>query len=75
MPKIKLDDAEYNTEDLSERGHATLNSLQFLEIQLHKLKSEVAIYKTAQRVYLDTLKSEIKKSNIEPLSLTAKTKK
>ena len=75
MPKIKLDDAEYNTEDLSKRGHATLKSLQFLEIQLHKLKSEVAIYKTAQQVYLDTLKSEIKKSNIEPLSLTAKTKK
>lgn len=75
MPKIKLDDAEYNTEDLSERGHATLKSLQFLEIQLNKLKNEVAIYQTAQRAYVDTLKGEIKKTNIEPLALEAKTKK
>jgi hypothetical protein len=31
MPKITVDDIEYNTEDLSDNGKAQLASLQFLE--------------------------------------------
>ena len=68
MPKIKLDDIEYNTEDLSERGQATLKSLQFLEVQLQKLKSEIAVYQTAQRTYVAALKAEIQQSGIEPIA-------
>ena len=30
MPKITIDDMEYNTEDLTENGRAQLASLQFL---------------------------------------------
>ena len=33
MPKITVDDIDYNTEDLSENGKAQLASLQFLEMQ------------------------------------------
>ena len=65
MPKIKLDEIEYNTEDLSERGQATLKSLQFLEMQ--KLRNEIAVYQTAQQTYVAALKAEIKSSGIEPL--------
>ena len=68
MPKIKLDDIEYNTEDLSEHGLATLKSLQFLEAQLQKLKNEIAVYQTAQRTYVAALKAEIQKSGIQPIS-------
>lgn len=68
MPKIKLDEVEYNTEDLSENGQQTLKSLQFLEIQLQKLKNEVAVYQTAQRTYVAALETEIKQSGIEPIS-------
>ena len=68
MPKIKLDDIEYNTEDLSEHGQATLKSLQFLEVQLQKLKSEIAVYQTAQRTYVAALKAEIQQSGIEPIA-------
>jgi hypothetical protein len=67
MPKLKLDEIEYNTEDLSERGQATLHSLQFLEIQLKKLKNEVAVYQTAQRTYLSALRQEISSAGIKPL--------
>ena len=45
MPKITVDDIEYNTEDLSENGQAQLASLQFLEIQMKKLQSEIAVYR------------------------------
>ncbi len=59
MPKIKIDDIEYNTEDLSENGKAQLASLQFLEVQMNKLKSEIAVYQTARNTYMTVLKAEL----------------
>ena len=38
MPKITVEGIEYNTEDLTENGKAQLASLQFLEVQMKKLK-------------------------------------
>ena len=61
MPKIKIDDIEYNTEDLSENGKAQLASLQFLEVQMNKLKSEIAVYQTARASYVSALKAELEK--------------
>jgi hypothetical protein len=68
MPKIRIDSLEFNTEDLTERGQATLKSLQFLEVQMQKLRSEIAVYQTAQQTYVAALKAEIQSSGIEPLS-------
>ena len=59
MPKMTVDGIEYNTEDLSENGKAQLASLQFLEVQMNKLKSEIAVYQTARNTYLAALKSEL----------------
>ena len=61
MPKITVDDIEYNTEDLSENGQAQLASLQFLEIQMKKLRSEIAVYQTARNSYVAALKAELDK--------------
>ena len=61
MPKIIVDDIEYNTEDLSENGKAQLASLQFLQVQMNKLKSEIAVYQTARNSYLAALKVELEK--------------
>jgi phage host-nuclease inhibitor protein Gam len=71
MPKITIDYIEYNTEDLTENGKAQLASLQFLEVQLQKLRNEIAVYQTAQRTYLAALKAEIEKSGVEPLAAAA----
>jgi len=59
MPKITVDGIEYNTEDLSDNGKAQLASLQFLEVQMNKLKSEIAVYQTARNSYVAALKAEI----------------
>ena len=59
MPKITVDGIEYNTEDLSENGKAQLASLQFLEVQMNKLKSEIAVYQTARNAYILALKGEL----------------
>ena len=67
MPKIKLDDIEYNTEDLTDKGKANLASLQFLEGQMHKIRNEMAVYQTAQKTYVAALKAEIDQSGIQPV--------
>ena len=67
MPKIKLDDIEYNTEDLTDKGKANLASLQFLEGQMNKMRNEIAVYQTAQRTYVAALKAEIEQSGIQPV--------
>ena len=59
MPKITIDDIEYNTEDLSDNGKAQLASLQFLEAQMQKLNSEIAVYQTARNAYVSELKKEL----------------
>ena len=59
MPKIIIDDIEYNTEDLTDNGKAQLASLQFLQTQMNKLKSEIAVYQTARNTYVTALKSEL----------------
>lgn len=63
MPKITVDGIEYNTEDLSDNGKAQLASLQFLEVQMQKLKNEIAVFQTAKAAYLAALKNELEKSN------------
>ena len=50
MPKITIDNIEYNTED------------QFLEVQMSKIKSEIAVYQTARNSYLAALKDEMDKN-------------
>lgn len=62
MPKITVDGIEYNTEDLTDNGKAQLASLQFLEVQMRKIKSEISVYQTARNSYVAALKSELEKS-------------
>lgn len=59
MPKITVEGIEYNSEDLTENGTAQLASLQFLEMQMNKLKSEIAVYQTARNSYIAALKAEL----------------
>ena len=62
MPKITVDGIDYNTEDLSDNGKAHLASLQFLEVQMQKLRNEIAVYTTARNGYIQALKAELAKA-------------
>jgi hypothetical protein len=62
MPKITVDGIEYDTEELSDNGKAQLASLQFLEVQMNKLQSEIAVYQTARNSYVAALKVELEPS-------------
>ena len=61
MPKITVDDIEYNSEDLTDNGKAQLASLQFLEVQMNKINNELAVYQTARNAYVSALKAELEK--------------
>lgn len=61
MPKMTVDGIEYNTEDLTDNGKAQLASLQFLEVQMVKLQSEIAVYQTARAAYSKALQTELEK--------------
>jgi hypothetical protein len=63
MPKITIDEIDYNTEDLTDNGKAQLASLQFLEVQMKKLQNEISVYQTARNAYISALKSELKISS------------
>jgi hypothetical protein len=65
VPKITVDGIDYNTEDLSDNGKAQLASLQFLEVQITKIKNEIAVYQTAKNAYVSALKAELEKSSEE----------
>ena len=73
MPKLTIDDIDYNTEDLTENGRAQLANLQFIEAQLQKLRNEIAVYQTAQNAYLTVLKAEIEKAGIQPVASAGDT--
>ena len=62
MPKITVDATEYDTENLSVNGKAQLASLQFLEVQMQRLKNEIAVYQTARAGYAAALKAELEKT-------------
>ena len=61
MPKITVDNVEYNTEDLTDNGKSQVASLQFVDAQIKKLKAELAVYQTAKVAYTNALKAELDK--------------
>ncbi len=59
MVKITVDGTEYETEGLSTNGKAQLASLQFLEVQMQRLKNEISVYQTARQAYAAALKAHL----------------
>ena len=59
MSTIKIDDKEYNIDELSEKTKATINSLQFVKSELQRLEANIAVYKTAEAGYLQAIKKEL----------------
>ncbi|MDC0912310.1 DUF6447 family protein [Paracoccaceae bacterium] len=67
MPKLVIDEIEYNTEDLSDEGRGQLTNLQFVEQQIRTFRNQIAVYQTAQNTYLSALRTEIAESGITPI--------
>ena len=59
MPKIPIDDIDFNSEDLSESGKGLLASLQFVELHIKRLNDELAVLKTSKNVYENMVRKKL----------------
>ena len=59
MPQVTIDGKEYDFDSLKDTAKAQVVSLQFVDSELKKLESQIAVYKTAQMGYLSSLKKEL----------------
>lgn len=57
--KIKLDDREYEVENLSDKARATLASLQFATTKMQELNNMQALLQRARNSYIESLKQEV----------------
>ncbi len=75
MAKIKIDDVEYDTDDMSDNAKAQVASLQFNEAHMNRLRNELAIADTAKIAYVNALKVELEKSDTSNSKSTASKSK
>ena len=59
MPKIQINDKEYDSDALSDDAKQQLSSLVFVQNEIKRLNSELAVYKTAQNSYSAALSKAI----------------
>ena len=57
--KIKINDKEYDSENLTDKGKIHLSYLQFTTARLEELKSMQALLQCAKNSYIDSLKKEM----------------
>ncbi len=55
MPIIKIDDKEYDLDQLSEEAKSQLLNLQFVDAELQRLNAQVAVLQTARAAYSKAL--------------------
>jgi len=75
MAKIKIDDIEYDTDDMSDNAKAQVASLQFNEAHMNRLRNELAIADTAKIAYVNALKKELENTENSGKNKSSKTTK
>lgn len=65
MTKIRIDDVEYDTEQISEKAAAQLENLKFVEQLILQKTNEMQIGETAKLGYQRALKIELEKTKVK----------
>tara|TARA_Y100001968_G_C18770272_1_gene441867 strand:- start:259 stop:444 length:186 start_codon:yes stop_codon:yes gene_type:complete len=56
MATITIDNKDYDLDNLSDEAKQQVVSLQFVQAEIKKLESQLAVYKTASIAYSSALK-------------------
>jgi len=64
-PMIKIDDKDYKLSDLSDEAKAELQSLQFCESEIARLKAQLAVAATARIAYAKAVNKQLPKDNVK----------
>jgi hypothetical protein len=59
MPKVTIDETEYEIDDMTENGKAQLASLQFVNSEIQRLQAQLAAFQTASNSYSQALREEL----------------
>ena len=59
MATVTIDGKDYDLDSLSDKAKSSLASLQYVQNELKRLQSQIAVCKTAESSYAMQLKSEI----------------
>ena len=55
MPIIKIDEKDYELNDLSEDAKAQLGMVQFVDAELQRVNAQIAVLQTARMAYAKSL--------------------
>ena len=61
MATITIDNKEYNLDDLTDKAKENLGSLQFVQNEITRIQSKLAVMQTAATAYSAVLKQELDK--------------
>ena len=59
MTTLKIDDMEYDTEEMSEVALANFRSMQFVDAEIARCQANIAALNTARIAYGEALKQEL----------------
>ena len=59
---VRINDREYALADLSDDARRQLNSLHITDLEIERLKAQLAIYKTARNAYARELETLLPKT-------------
>ncbi len=59
MPTIKIDNQDYELDQLSDEAKAQLASMQFCDQELARLQAQAAAYQTARMAYARAMKEAL----------------
>ena len=59
MPKITIDEKEYETDDMTDDAKAQLQSLQFVDNEIAREQLKTAALQTARNAYAQALQKEL----------------
>ena len=59
MATVKINNEEYNLDDLTDKAKENLASLQFVQNELKRQQAQIAVLNTAASAYSNALNKEI----------------
>ena len=59
MPKITIDNIDYELDSFTNEAKANLQMLQITEAEIQRLQARIAIAQTARQAYVNALKSAL----------------
>ena len=60
MATLKIDDKEYNLDDLSDEIKSNFHSIKIVDQKIAQLKTDLAIAEVARNAYSNTLAQQLK---------------